>query len=96
MATRPRAVRMMKTGDFHPDFFDYPGLFIYLQTGVAAVRFMAGAMAGLWMVLVLSTTAQLIALALVLLITLYGEFRSISQLIDRTPLLRFVDQLGRR
>lgn len=55
-----------------------------------------GAMAGLWMVLVLSTTAQLIALAVVLLITLYGEFRSISQLIDRTPLLRFVDQLGRR
>lgn len=54
-----------------------------------------GAMAGLWMVLVMSTTAQLIALAVVVLITLYGEFRSISQLIDRTPVLRFIDLLGR-
>ncbi|MEZ5316038.1 MAG: phospholipid carrier-dependent glycosyltransferase [Vicinamibacterales bacterium] len=43
-----RAVRMMKTGDFHPDFFDYPTLYIYLQTGVAVLRFMTGAMAGLW------------------------------------------------
>lgn len=54
-----------------------------------------GAIAGVWMVLTLSTTAQAVALAVVLLITLYGEFRSISQLIDRTPVLRFVDQLGR-
>jgi len=55
-----------------------------------------GAIAGLWMVLVLDTTAQLIALAVVFLITLYGEFRSISQLIDRTPALRWLDQLGRQ
>jgi UDP-N-acetylmuramyl pentapeptide phosphotransferase/UDP-N-acetylglucosamine-1-phosphate transferase len=55
-----------------------------------------GAIAGVWMVLTLSTTAQLIALAVVVLITLYGEFRSISQLIDRTPVLRFIDHLGRR
>jgi UDP-N-acetylmuramyl pentapeptide phosphotransferase/UDP-N-acetylglucosamine-1-phosphate transferase len=55
-----------------------------------------GAIAGVWMVLTLSTTAQLIALAVVVLITLYGEFRSISQLIDRTPVLRFLDHLGRR
>jgi UDP-N-acetylmuramyl pentapeptide phosphotransferase/UDP-N-acetylglucosamine-1-phosphate transferase len=54
-----------------------------------------GAIAGIWMVLVMSTTAQLIALATVLLITLYGEFRSISELIDRTPVLRFIDLLGR-
>ena len=54
-----------------------------------------GAIAGVWMVLTLSTTAQLIALAVVVLITLYGEFRSISQLIDRTPVLRFLDHLGR-
>jgi UDP-N-acetylmuramyl pentapeptide phosphotransferase/UDP-N-acetylglucosamine-1-phosphate transferase len=54
-----------------------------------------GAIAGVWMVLTLSTTAQLIALAIVVLITLYGEFRSISQLIDRTPVLRFLDHLGR-
>ncbi len=55
-----------------------------------------GAIAGVWMVITLSTTAQLIALAVVVLITLYGEFRSISQLIDRTPVLRFLDHLGRR
>jgi UDP-N-acetylmuramyl pentapeptide phosphotransferase/UDP-N-acetylglucosamine-1-phosphate transferase len=55
-----------------------------------------GAIAGVWMVLTLGTTAQLIALAVVVLITLYGEFRSISQLIDRTPVLRFIDHLGRR
>jgi UDP-N-acetylmuramyl pentapeptide phosphotransferase/UDP-N-acetylglucosamine-1-phosphate transferase len=54
-----------------------------------------GAIAGLWMVLVLDTTAQAIALAVVILLTLYGEFRSISQLIDRTPVLRFIDSLGR-
>lgn len=62
------------------------------DTGSNAV----GAMAGLWMVLVLDTTGQAIALAVVLLITLYGEFRSISQMIDRTPVLRFIDHLGRR
>lgn len=55
-----------------------------------------GAMAGIWMIVTLSTTGQLIALAIVGLITLYGEFRSISQMIDRTPVLRFFDQLGRR
>lgn len=55
-----------------------------------------GAIAGLWMVLVLSPLAQGIALALVVLVTLYGEFRSISELIDRTPVLRFLDSTGRR
>jgi len=54
-----------------------------------------GAVAGLWLVLTLSTTAQAIALAVVLLITVYGEFRSISSLIDRTPGLRHLDSLGR-
>ncbi|MBI5309784.1 MAG: hypothetical protein HZB14_01955 [Actinobacteria bacterium] len=61
------------------------------DTGSNAV----GAIAGLWMVLVLDTTGQAIALAVVFLITLYGEFRSISRLIDRTPVLRFIDSLGR-
>ena len=42
-----------------------------------------GALAGLWLVLTLSGTGQLVALALLLAITLYGEFRSISAL-DRT------------
>ncbi len=55
-----------------------------------------GAIAGVWLIVTLDTTGQAIALAVVALITLYGEFRSISQLIDRTPVLRFLDQLGRR
>jgi UDP-GlcNAc:undecaprenyl-phosphate GlcNAc-1-phosphate transferase len=54
-----------------------------------------GAVAGLWLVLTLSTTAQAIALAVVLLVTVYGEFRSISALIERTPGLRHLDSLGR-
>jgi len=31
----------------------------------------------------------------VILLTIYGEFRSISKTIDRIPPLRFVDSLGR-
>jgi len=54
-----------------------------------------GALAGLWMVLTLSGTGQLVALALLAVITLYGELRSISALIERTPLLRQLDSLGR-
>ncbi len=54
-----------------------------------------GALAGLWLVLTLSGTGQLVALALLLVITLYGEMRSISALIERTPLLRQLDSLGR-
>ena len=54
-----------------------------------------GAVAGLWMVLTLSTTAQAIALAVMAAITVYGEFRSIAGVIDRTPGLRHLDSLGR-
>jgi UDP-GlcNAc:undecaprenyl-phosphate/decaprenyl-phosphate GlcNAc-1-phosphate transferase len=54
-----------------------------------------GALAGLWLVLTLSTTGQLIALAVLVVITAYGEFRSISALIERTPGLRQLDALGR-
>jgi UDP-GlcNAc:undecaprenyl-phosphate/decaprenyl-phosphate GlcNAc-1-phosphate transferase len=54
-----------------------------------------GALAGLWLVLALSGTGQLIALALLAAMTVYGEFRSISELIERTPLLRHLDSLGR-
>ena len=43
-----RAVRMMKTGDFHPHFFDYPGLYIYIQFLTATARFLVGSMQGLW------------------------------------------------
>ncbi len=54
-----------------------------------------GALAGLWLVLALGTTGQGVALLLVLLITAYGEFRSLSALIERTPGLRQLDSLGR-
>jgi UDP-GlcNAc:undecaprenyl-phosphate/decaprenyl-phosphate GlcNAc-1-phosphate transferase len=54
-----------------------------------------GALAGLWLVLTLSSTGQLIALALLAVITVYGEFRSLSALIERTPGLRQLDALGR-
>ncbi len=53
-----------------------------------------GALAGLWLVLTLSGTGQLVALVLLVGITLYGELRSISALIERTPLLRQLDSLG--
>jgi UDP-GlcNAc:undecaprenyl-phosphate/decaprenyl-phosphate GlcNAc-1-phosphate transferase len=54
-----------------------------------------GAVAGLWLVLTLSTTGQAIALAVMALVTVYGEFRSIAAVIDRTPGLRHLDSLGR-
>jgi UDP-GlcNAc:undecaprenyl-phosphate GlcNAc-1-phosphate transferase len=54
-----------------------------------------GALAGLWLVLTLSQSGQLIALALLVAITLYGELRSISALVERTPVLRALDSWGR-
>ena len=43
-----RAVTMMKTGDFHPYFFDYPTLYIYVQLVVSTLQFLAGATSGTW------------------------------------------------
>jgi 4-amino-4-deoxy-L-arabinose transferase-like glycosyltransferase len=43
-----RAVRMMKTGDFNPRFFDYPGFYMYVETGVSTLRFLTGAIEGKW------------------------------------------------
>jgi 4-amino-4-deoxy-L-arabinose transferase-like glycosyltransferase len=43
-----RAVRMMKTGDLNPHFFDYPTLYMYVQALVAVARFLFGAMEGKW------------------------------------------------
>ncbi len=54
-----------------------------------------GALAGLWLVLTLSGTGQLIALALLAALTLYGELRSISGFVERTPGLRQLDSFGR-
>jgi UDP-N-acetylmuramyl pentapeptide phosphotransferase/UDP-N-acetylglucosamine-1-phosphate transferase len=54
-----------------------------------------GAVAGLWLLESFDTTGQMIALAVVLALTVYGEFRSLSALIERTPLLRQIDSIGR-
>jgi UDP-N-acetylmuramyl pentapeptide phosphotransferase/UDP-N-acetylglucosamine-1-phosphate transferase len=55
-----------------------------------------GAVAGVWMILTLQTTLALaIAAGVLALITLYGEFRSISAFIERTPGFRQLDLLGR-
>jgi 4-amino-4-deoxy-L-arabinose transferase-like glycosyltransferase len=53
-----RVVRMMKTGDLHPRFFDYPGLYLYLQLVVACARFLHGAVGGEWASLEQATTAD--------------------------------------
>jgi UDP-N-acetylmuramyl pentapeptide phosphotransferase/UDP-N-acetylglucosamine-1-phosphate transferase len=55
-----------------------------------------GAVAGVWMILTLKSTLGLaIAAAVLALITLYGEFRSISAFVERTPGFRQLDLLGR-
>jgi len=43
-----RAIQIMRSGNFHPGFWDYPGLYIYLQLIVGCVRYVIGAMSGLW------------------------------------------------
>jgi UDP-GlcNAc:undecaprenyl-phosphate GlcNAc-1-phosphate transferase len=54
-----------------------------------------GAIAGVWLLTVLSQDARLIALGVVLVLTVYGELRSISATIERVPPLRWLDSLGR-
>jgi len=54
-----------------------------------------GAVAGVWLLTVLGPDARLVALAIVLALTIYGELRSISKTIDSVPLLRWLDSLGR-
>lgn len=54
-----------------------------------------GALAGLWLVITLGQTGQLITLALLVIVTVYGELRSISELVARVPLLRELDSFGR-
>lgn len=52
-----RAVRIIKTGDFNPHFFDYPSLYIYLQALVAIPRFLWGAVSGEWGTLAAAPTS---------------------------------------
>jgi UDP-GlcNAc:undecaprenyl-phosphate GlcNAc-1-phosphate transferase len=54
-----------------------------------------GAVAGVWLLTVLGGDARLIALGVVVLLTVYGELRSISAAIERVPPLRWLDSLGR-
>jgi hypothetical protein len=54
-----------------------------------------GALAGLWLVLTLSTTGLAVAAAVLLVMTAYGELRSINALVERTPVLRHLDSIGR-
>jgi hypothetical protein len=54
-----------------------------------------GAIAGVWLLTFLGEEARLIALAVVLGLTIYGELRSISKTIDSVPPLRWLDSLGR-
>jgi UDP-GlcNAc:undecaprenyl-phosphate/decaprenyl-phosphate GlcNAc-1-phosphate transferase len=54
-----------------------------------------GGLAGLWLVLTLNPDGQVVALLILLAVNLYGEFRSISKVIERAPGLRHLDSLGR-
>lgn len=54
-----------------------------------------GALAGLWLVLTVGTAGQLAALLALCLVSGYAEFSSLSALVERTPLLRGLDSLGR-
>lgn len=53
-----RVVRMMKTGDLNPHFFEYPGFYFHVQLAVACARFLAGALAGRWASLDGASTAD--------------------------------------
>jgi hypothetical protein len=54
-----------------------------------------GAIAGVWLLTILGADGRLIALAIVLGLTIYGELRSISATIESVPPLRWLDSLGR-
>jgi UDP-GlcNAc:undecaprenyl-phosphate GlcNAc-1-phosphate transferase len=54
-----------------------------------------GGLAGLWIVLTLDADGQVLALLILLALNLFGEFRSISKVIERVPGLRHLDSIGR-
>jgi hypothetical protein len=56
---------------------------------------LVGALAGVSMLVTLDDSTRLIALAIVLGLTIYGEFRSLSATIEAIPPLRWLDSLGR-
>jgi UDP-N-acetylmuramyl pentapeptide phosphotransferase/UDP-N-acetylglucosamine-1-phosphate transferase len=72
-------------------FFDLRERAMFGDVGSNAI----GAMAGLWMVLTLDANGQLIALVLLAALNVFGEFRSISAVIEKVPGLRHLDSIGR-
>jgi len=56
---------------------------------------MIGGLAGFSLITLLGTTGQIVALIFLIIITIYGEFRSLNKDIERLPLLRQLDFLGR-
>jgi len=72
-------------------FYDLRELGLLGDTGSNLV----GAVAGAWLVLSLSDLGLGIAVVALGGLTAFGEFRSISELIERTPGLREIDSLGR-
>jgi UDP-GlcNAc:undecaprenyl-phosphate GlcNAc-1-phosphate transferase len=56
---------------------------------------LVGALAGISLLVTLGDDGRLIALAIVTALTVYGEFHSISETIERVPPLRWLDSLGR-
>jgi len=56
---------------------------------------LVGALAGVAILVTVSDPARWIALALVVALTIFGEFRSISKTIEAIPPLRWLDSLGR-
>ncbi len=56
---------------------------------------LVGAVAGIWLLTTLDQSGRLIALLLIALLTVYGEFRSISAAISSIPPLRLLDSFGR-
>jgi hypothetical protein len=56
---------------------------------------LVGAIAGIWLLTNLGGDERLVALAVVVALTIYGELRSISATIETVPPLRWLDSLGR-
>jgi UDP-GlcNAc:undecaprenyl-phosphate/decaprenyl-phosphate GlcNAc-1-phosphate transferase len=56
---------------------------------------LVGALAGVSLIEVLGDDARLVALGVVAALTLYGELQSINAFVERVPLLRQLDSVGR-
>lgn len=54
-----------------------------------------GAVAGVWLLTSLGESGRLVALFALAALTIFGEFRSISKVIESVPPLRWLDSLGR-